>query len=407
MSSNESSQTIKQEPTTSAADSAEASLSATHDNKTNRKPRAWHLSGRERGLIVIILTVKALLFLFASWAYQISSNQSFAGLMARLKIWDRWDAPHYLDLARNGYQAADEERFRLVFYPLYPWLTRLFAVVVSDYFLSALLVSALASLVAGVMLYRLARLDEKEVTAERAVVFLFLFPTSYFLHIGYTESLFIALVISAFYAARSGNWLAAGICGALATLTRVNGLLLIPALAVEAIWQYRKERRINWQWGWIGLTVAGFLVYLALNQQIAGNAFEFSSIMRQKWGKYLSSPLHGLGELYQGMLWRAPWEQQMGAFQEVLFIALGVAATIVAFWKLRPSYGVWMALNLMLWISTSSIQSTPRYLLALFPLFILFGRAARHPLWQTLILFWSIFFMSFFAVRFVRGEWAF
>lgn len=407
MSSKENSPAIEQKTVTTAVDNAEASLPAIHDNKTNQQLRVWHLSGRERELIGIILAVKALLFLFASWAYQISNNQPFAGLMQRLKIWDRWDAPHYLDLARNGYQAADEERFRLVFYPLYPWLTRLFAVIVSDYFLSALLVSAVASLVAGVMLYRLARLDEKEITAQRAVVCLFLFPTSYFLHIGYTESLFIALVISTFYAARSGNWLAAGICGAFATLTRVNGLLLIPALMVEAVWQYRKERRINWQWGWIGLTMAGFLGYLGLNRQVTGNAFAFSSIMREKWGKYLTSPSHGLGELYQSMMWRAPWEQQMVGFQEILFIVLGVAATIVAFWKLRPSYGVWMALNLLLWTSTSSIQSTPRYLLALFPLFILFGRAVRRPLWQTLILFWSIFFLSFFAIRFVRGEWAF
>lgn len=406
MISKESSPAIEQKPITTD-DGAEATSSATDENKTNRQPRLWHLSRHERELIVIILAVKMLLFLFVSWAYQVTNNQLFVGLTARLRIWDRWDAPHYLDIARTGYQAAAEERFRIVFYPLYPWLTRMFSFIVQDYFLSALIVSGLASLVIGVMLYRLVRLDEKEVTAQRAVLFLFLFPTSYFLHIGYTESLFIALVVSAFYAARSGNWLAAGICGAFATLTRVNGLLLIPALIVEAVWQYRKERRINWQWGWIGLTAAGFLIYLALNRQVTGNAFEFSSIMRQKWGKYLSTPWHGLYELYQGLLGRAPWEQQMIAFQEILFIVVGVAATIFAFWKLRPSYTVWMALNLLLWMSTSSIQSTPRYLLALFPLFILFGRAARYPLWQSLILFWSMFFMSFFAVRFAQGMWAF
>ena len=393
----------------SAASGAEEFSSAPGAGKINHQTgvRAWRLNRHEGELIFAILAIKVLLFLFVSWSYQISNNQLFPDFMSRLSIWNRWDAPHYLDLARGGYLAAADDRFRLVFYPLYPWLTRLGAFVVQDYFLSALIISGLAAFAAGVMFYRLAREDEKAATAQRAVFFLFLFPTSYFLHIGYTESLFIALVVSSFYAARTGNWLTAGVCGAFATLTRVNGLVLIPALLVEAAWQYRKDRRIDWRWGWIGLTVIGFLIYLAVNYQVTGNAFEFSNIMRAKWGKYLSSPSFGLSELYQGFIWRNAWEQQMIVFQEILFIIVGAVGTLVAFWKLRPSYGVWMLLNLLLWISTSNIQSTPRYVLALFPLFILFGRIARHPLYLILILFWSIFFMTFFAVRFARSEWAF
>src|SRR4051812_1221626 len=37
-------------------------------------------------------------------------------------LWSRWDATHYLNLAKDGYVAKGPGRFSIVFYPLYPWL---------------------------------------------------------------------------------------------------------------------------------------------------------------------------------------------------------------------------------------------------------------------------------------------
>ena len=88
--------------------------------------------------------------------------------------------------------------------------------------------STVASLVAAVELYRLAVLDHSPRLARATVWFLFIFPTSYFLHIDYTESLFLALVLGAFLAARDDHWLAAGTLGMLAGLTHANGALLVP-----------------------------------------------------------------------------------------------------------------------------------------------------------------------------------
>jgi hypothetical protein len=46
----------------------------------------------------------------------------------------------------------------MVFYPLFPWTIRLVAVVLNDYLVSAFLVSTLASITAGILLYRLVQL---------------------------------------------------------------------------------------------------------------------------------------------------------------------------------------------------------------------------------------------------------
>ncbi len=95
----------------------------------------------------------------------------------------------------------------MVFYPLFPWTIRLVAVVLNDYLVSAFLISTMASIAAGILLYRLVQLDFSQATASLAVWFLFIFPTSYFLHIGYTESLFLMLTLGCVLAARTGRWL--------------------------------------------------------------------------------------------------------------------------------------------------------------------------------------------------------
>ena len=64
-----------------------------------------------------------------------------------LEIWNRWDAPHYLDLARYGYNAegpGDVPLF-IVFYPLYPWLTGAVNAVLGDPVVSGFLVTTVAS----------------------------------------------------------------------------------------------------------------------------------------------------------------------------------------------------------------------------------------------------------------------
>ena len=145
------------------------------------------LRHHEWRMIGLVIAIKALLFLFAAQSYQVLEDERVGGLRGYLEIWNRWDALNYQKLAQFGYGASGELQPLLVFYPLYPWTVRLFAFVTRDYLLSAFIVSTLASLAAAIVLLRLVELDYSKELAHRAVWFLFIFPTSYFLHIGYTD----------------------------------------------------------------------------------------------------------------------------------------------------------------------------------------------------------------------------
>jgi Gpi18-like mannosyltransferase len=387
---------------------------------------AW-LEPTDRRLVGLTVAVKLGVLLVGALAYVLYSRGSFHEPMDFLRIWNRWDAPHYLDLVVFGYRAVDAKDLfgpngyrsvypgdlplYIVFYPLFPWLATIVNFLLNDPLASAFVVSTLASIFVAPLLYRLVRHDEEPAVAMRAAWFLLIFPTAYFLHIGYTEALFMALVLGSFLAARTERWWLAGLIGGLAALTRINGLVLIPALAAEALtqWLHRppEERRLRVEWLAIGLVGVGFGGYLALNQVVYGTPLEFLTIQREHWFKSLSWPWDGIGGVV-GWLSNSKFETVvMLGWMELLFIAIGLVATLHAALRFRLSWFAWMAGNWLLFVSTTFVVSVPRYALTLFPLYVSLALMSRRRLALVLISVVSIGGLIFFASRFANGVWAF
>lgn len=363
-----------------------------------RANRRWSAADTEIALLVLLLKGIVLGVAVLSVGTLFDQDETWQTL------WNRWDAAHYLRLAEQGYVATGEGRFSIVFYPLYPWLVRAVAVISRNYFAAALLVSGAAAICAGVLLRRLVALDQPEKVARLTVWFLFIFPTAYFLHIGYTESLFLALVVGCLLAARGQFWALAGVLGALACFTRVNGLLLGPTLLVEAWLQYRGTRRFDWRWLWIAAVGLGFAGYLWLNYRVTGDPFTFTRIMEKQWYKKLAPPWMGIRDVWL----RIPHFNLTEGLHEFIFIVFSFLCTVWCWFKLRPSYALWMTLNWLLINSTTYVVSVPRYCLTLFPIFILFARgAAARPLAGRIMTAISLLLLALFATKFAHGTWAF
>ncbi|MEP7082420.1 MAG: glycosyltransferase family 39 protein [Chloroflexota bacterium] len=341
-----------------------------------------------------------------------------------LSVWDRWDAPHYTDLAVFGYRADDPGNLvapgyrqvypgdldlYIVFFPLYPWLIAAVNAVLGAPVVAAYLVTTVASLFVAPVFHRLVSVDLGDRIGRWSALLLLIFPTAYFLHIGYTESLFLALAFGSLWLARTDRWLGAGVLGGLAALTRVNGLVLVPALAVEAYLQWRVHRRLEVRWLLaLALVVSGFVVYLALNLAVYGDPFAFSEIQRTHWFKDLSPPWEGIAGI-------ARWVSEPDAdvafmlgWMELLFVALGLVASIATALWLRPTWAVWMAGNWLLIVSTGFVMSVPRYSLVLFalPVFGALILERWRPVGLALVALSSVA-MAYFAWRFATGLWAF
>lgn len=355
---------------------------------------------------LVIIFSTAATFLFSYIAYIILQNE----YPAFLPLWYTWDAQHYVEIAMDWYTSstANERNLQIVFFPLYPLLIKIVAFFVGSYVVSGLLVSNLAFAGAAIYIYKLTRLDYDEDDSWRALVYLAIFPTAYFLHAIYTESLFLFLTVASFYYARRGNWALSGTAGLLASATRITGIVLIPALIVEYLAQKDyKIREVKKDVFWIGLTVLGVLFYLGINYVTFEDPFKFLEIQREHWAKRLDWPFKGFLLAYKTLLSREPEIAVLNGLFEIFFVILGLALSIYAFLKVRVSYGVFALLSWIVTTSTWWWQSIPRYVLVIFPVFLSLSILGRNRAVNFIIAFSSILLYALLLMQLVRFRWAF
>ncbi|MBI2600726.1 hypothetical protein HYW42_02125 [Candidatus Daviesbacteria bacterium] len=346
---------------------------------------------RYKEILIITLSIRTLLFIFSTFV----GTEQHTSL---LNLWLRWDAPHYLDLARNWYQPTGEQSLWIVFYPLYPLFIKFTNILLGNFELSSLLVSTLFSVFASILLFELSLLDFNKSTSLKAVWFMNIFPTSYFLQAPYTESLFLTLSITSIYLIRKDNYLYAGATGLLASLTRINGLLLIPSLFIEA-------KTILGKITAVFLTTLGFIFYLMINYFIFGDLFYFTKPLSYNWFKHLDWPWVGVYNLLNTFSFVSQANFYI-YLSEIISILIVTIFTIASFLYLRKSYSVYMLINLFLFTSTNFILSVPRYSLILFPIFILLGLIKKR-LFFVLISITSLTLLVYLTFLYVSGRWAF
>lgn len=159
--------------------------------------------------------------------YQITSPPSF------LEAINRYDVSEYLHIAQSGYLPGKPS---VAFFPVFPFSLRQLSLALfqdlSDTHLivCGLLISAAASYVLLIALDRFCQLCLPP-SAHSLCLFLWVLnPTSVFLAVPYTESLFLALTLWGLLQARQKRLFSAGMLIGLACLTRPVGILAYIAL---------------------------------------------------------------------------------------------------------------------------------------------------------------------------------
>lgn len=323
--------------------------------------------------------------------------------------WTHWDGEWYRRIAVDGYTnlALDESGQRdTAFFPLYPLAIRFTAAVVGDADLAGILVSTAALLATLIVLYRLVRLHIEPAIATRALLLLAFFPFSYFLGAMYSESLFLLAVVCAFYQAERGRWWAAGLAGALAGLTRVTGILIVPGLLLLYLEQRQFNlRKCRWDCVWVLAALLGPALHAAFLQVRFGDAFLFvRSQYVPGWGAGvgLSMALDTARDALTGSLGGGSILPLMHALH-LLAWCLALAISFLAWGKPRIAYGVWA--TLMVLASFSLWRSAGRYAATLFPLFLvgamLIGKRRLFP-W---LLLGSGLALAVLAVLFAHSIW--
>ena len=332
---------------------------------------------------------------------------------AWLDIWSAQDSLWYYLHTDVGYLgtmdfAQHEHATTMAWghFPLYTWLASPIAALIGNSFIAALIVSNSALIAAAYFLYRFAAGEYNEDIARRAVLFLFLFPTAYVFSCLMSESLFIALSIGAWFCARRGFWWAAALLALCAGLTRMTGILLTPLLALEYLrqlgwrlpprtWNLRALfKRGGFQWLWLALAPCGLLIFMAFAWHQTANPLAMFDAQAAWSSSGRQNPAVNLLRTGYYAMYGEANGRALGA-ELRLSLGYGVLLTTVALIALARAWrciGALLALYCFGMIALSfsahydSALSMPRYLVVLFPLFIIFAHIRNRILFTAIIL---------------------
>jgi hypothetical protein len=276
----------------------------------------------------------------------------------------RQDAQWFLRLATSGYGPGDHSA---AFFPGFPVSVRLVDLVPGIGPLGAgVLVANVAALAALLLLHALTRFELGAEAARRAVLFAALFPTAFFLYAPYSESLFLLASVAAFWFARRDRWAWAALAGAVAAATRSVGVLLVFALAVEALAQYRRGRPLLPRLAAAAAVAVGPLIYVAWWQWRYADAWAPLDAQRAWRPDGVHQPI----EVIVGAVQFA-WRYQTWWLLDLLVVAIAVAGIAIAARRIPLAYTVYAAASLvlpmLLPLASRPLLSMPRFAAVLFP----------------------------------------
>ncbi|MGH3303454.1 MAG: mannosyltransferase family protein [Streptosporangiaceae bacterium] len=316
--------------------------------------------------------------------------------------WNKQDSLWFLQIAGHGYSARNDSA---AFFPAYPALIRLVGYLTAGHLLvAAYLVSNGALLAALVVLYRLTERDYDLATARRAVLYLAIFPTAFFLFDTYSEALFLLFAVGAIALARRGRWWWAGLAGVGATLTRSTGVVLVLALAVEAVHQLVGDRRqagsapprrglaasAAARSGASVLPLAGVGGYLLFWQLRYHDWYRPLRLEISIWGRVFTAPWHtrwlGLTMAFR----YGPLSDEGWWMLDFALVAAGLALGVWVAVRARPVYAVYAWGSMLFFLCAAwpdrPLASDPRFLVVLFPLIWPLARLGRRPGWHEAVL---------------------
>jgi hypothetical protein len=293
--------------------------------------------------------------------------------------WLKWDSEHYLFVASVGYGRSVWGTPN-AFFPLYPWLIRGLAHVVS-YAAAALVVAHVASLVAFVLLYEVVRRVDGVERARRAVWIALVFPTSFFLIAGYAESLYLALTLGATLAWLSRKQWVAFACVVAACLTRPPGVFAM-SVPFVADWLLRGRKRDDVPWFVVG-SVLGALALFAVYRVSTGDplAFAHSPTVLSMSGVGGIAAAHGHSP---APFWAVLLDEGMGpnlVRRELNWLALGLTAWAFAVLLRKREIafaGITLLSVLVPLIAHGTVMdaaSMARYAMVAFPIYLALARA--------------------------------
>jgi hypothetical protein len=361
------------------------------------RPGAGWLSRDDRAALGLWAAAHAALLVLvwaAAWTFR--AQQSHAPLTA---AFEHWDASWFQNVAQFGYLGPHSMANSIGYLPGYPLAVAAAHVLLRNWVLAELAVSAIAGCFAVVSLARLAG-------GRRAVLYLLAMPAAIFLMVGYSECLFLAFAIPAWRAGSRGRWWTAGLLAAGAGLVRPDALFLIPALVIMALTGPAGSRVANAARASLGF--AGPAAYELYLIAITGRPDAWLRAEKLGWGLHLRPPLQTLKTT-----WWAAFEHPFSAatafeFQlELAAMATIIVAALAFGYRQRWAEATYCGLAAIALGTSTWYAACPRTLLVLFPVCVALAALEAGRPWIRYAYFGvSLPIAVVLGLSYLAGQWA-
>lgn len=312
--------------------------------------------------------------------------------------WANWDGGHFLGIAENGFAVTQQ----YAFFPLYPALISLLVPVFRNFLATGLVISNILALLAVIFLYKLAKLDFAKDLSLRTIIYFLFFPTAFFLGAVYSESLFIFTTAAAFYFLRKGNFAVSSIFAIFVTLTKPYGIIIVLPLVIEYLVSKKSRFKFEPQLVLLLVPVVAFIVYLIYLRNLTGDAVIFAKVQ----GDWLRTPVNPAVTLWNYYLsfFITPPNLFFG-IQVIEFLSAILVLVLIIFgWKkLRLSYSVFLLSLYLIFVSTGTLTSFPRFVLVLWPSFFILANFGENFLFDFFYKLASLVLLGLFTSLFLSG----
>jgi hypothetical protein len=338
-------------------------------------------------------------------------------LELRAPLYAKFDSGWYLSVIEWGYGPPPPlgRPSNHAFFPLYPLTAKvLHDTFALDGFHAGLIVSYLCLFLSMSLLWREGRERLGEDGAWKAVLFLLLFPTSFFLAAVYSESMFLLLALLAFRDARGGPVGRAALWALLLGFTRATALAVAPALFLAAFERRApgpppegRARRLGRALLLGAIPIAAVFAWaygIGLVNHEPGLFFR----SMHGWNRVASST-KGVSDwfaLLQTRFAAAEWKNNPTILLDygavVLFLCIGVFQLT----RKRWADAVWTGSAIALPMTTGLSDGIPRYLMVVYPAYFAMAEATRgRPLARIGCWILSGALLLAAAARFVNWQW--
>ena len=336
---------------------------------------------KKYNVILIIISLVVLSRLSMYLIYALGKGVLFQSNSSFFNSFNIWDAGWYRSIIERGYNTHYtmniDGQANWAFFPLYPMIIKLIYLIIPvNINILGSIISTLFFIALLIMSY--LYIIETRGNAKEGLFFVIIMTFgiySFYFSVLYTESLYLFLLVTSLYFLHKRNYLLVGIFGALLSVTRNMGVMLVFAVAVQYLYDYFKNNKsikkflsdtfknTNLILG-VSLIPLGLFLYMSYLWRLLGDPMAFSNV-QIAWDKKISNPITNLISAFS-----------KGGGLAVSYLLLWVVFSFVCIvWLIankRYAESILGIIFILIPLSTG-FQSLPRYIIGSFVYYLAFS----------------------------------